>query len=86
MILPDSFQKGYIIRYSDHDELADGIIPLAAFFLLQLLLYTLGYILGKPQAQSQRFEPPALGYVVTILSVLVLLLGGMSFLLDYSLY
>jgi hypothetical protein len=84
LILPHSFRKGYIIHYSDHDEAAPGIIPLAAFLLLQLFIYILGYVLGKPQAKSQRFEPPALGYLVIILSVIVMLLGEMSFFLDYS--
>ena len=51
LILPHSFRKGYIIHYIDHDEPAPGIIPLAAFLLLQLFIYSLGYILGKPASK-----------------------------------
>ncbi len=78
-ILP-KLPKGYFIK----DEPDPGIITLIAFFGLQLIIYVLGYILGKPKAKRNRFEPPTLVYIVIITSIMVLLLSGMSFFLDYS--
>ncbi|AFZ26702.1 putative RND superfamily exporter [Cylindrospermum stagnale PCC 7417] len=79
-LLPKELQKGYILRSG---ELAPGIIEAIAFLLVLLVLYFYGYVKLQPQAKCNRFEAPALVYVTLILSIMVLLLGGMSFFLDY---
>ncbi|MBD2450013.1 patatin-like phospholipase family protein [Nostoc sp. FACHB-152] len=80
-LLPEPVRNGYI----DHsNNLAPGQIAVTAFLLVMLGVYIACYFILKPQADSNRFEAPALFYVTLILTVLVLLLSGMSFFLDYS--
>lgn len=80
-LLPKPVRRGYI---DDSNNLSPGLIAVAAFLLVMLGVYLACYIIFKPKTQHNRFEAPALFYVTLILTVLVLLLGGMSFFLDYS--
>lgn len=81
-ILPGKLQQGYI----DTDgKLTDGIVENGAFLLVLLIINFFTYFIGKPKAKPNRFEFPALLYVTVIMSGMVLLLGQMSFFLDYLL-
>ncbi|HLP88379.1 MAG TPA: patatin-like phospholipase family protein [Nostocaceae cyanobacterium] len=78
--LPINLQKGYILSSG---ELASGITEVFAFYLVLLVVYFITYNTLKPRINPRRFEAPALGYIPLILSWIVLLLGGLSFFLDY---
>lgn len=79
--LPKAAQIGYV---GMDGKIMPVIVAAMAFFSLVLIVYISGYFLLKPKAKPHRFEAPALFYVTLLFSALVLLLGAMSFFLDFS--
>lgn len=80
-IFPEKMQAGYL---GENGELSEGIATMSGFSFTTTILYLAGYYVFKPRPTSNRFEAPALFYVTLILSVMVILLGGISFFNDLS--
>jgi hypothetical protein len=69
--------------YLDNQEINPIHITGVAFLLTALLVYVVMFFLFKPRQQKDYFEAPALLYVMLIVLIFTLLLGGASFYLDY---
>ncbi|MEH1968209.1 hypothetical protein [Nostoc sp.] len=78
---PERIQRGYI---DGNSNLSYGIAGIAVFSIFLLIVYGLGYFIFKPRSISNRFEVPALFYIILILSIMVVWVGGISFFNDVS--
>ena len=85
-ILNESTRVGYI----EGNQLAPEQLPTIAFVLGVLVVYVVAGLLFSPKFKIERkvfrkFQSPALLYILILATGVILLLGGVAFLLDYFL-
>jgi hypothetical protein len=69
--------------YLNNQEISPIHITGVAFLLTAFLAYIAMFFLFKPRQEKDSFEAPALLYLMLIVSIFTLLVGGASFYLDY---
>lgn len=73
--------------YIDNGILNDNHFDALVFFIVLFAIYTIAFKLFMPSSlppERKREEPPALLYVMLLISISVLLLGSLTFFFDYS--
>ena len=80
-----SSAAGYI---NEKGYLKDNYFDAFVFFIVLLAIYIIGFTLFTPSSlppeKKKIGEPPALLYVMLLISISVLLLGNLTFFFDYS--
>lgn len=82
-ILPEQARGGYVIDTDAGVTLANGHAVLAGYLLVALLLYVVGLTLYRPTADKSNMQLPVISYVLGLLQIFSLVLGLLTFLLDY---
>ncbi|NER33648.1 MAG: patatin-like phospholipase family protein [Oscillatoria sp. SIO1A7] len=80
---------GYIYCKAENDcRLIDNHFDALVFFIVLLVIYIIGFKVFMPNSlppeKKKIQEPPALLYVMLLISISVLLLGNLTFFFDYS--
>ena len=63
--------------------MAPGHVLLSSFLLISIVLYFVGLFLYRPSRNKDRWQLPAISYVLALLQIFALLLGLLTFILDY---
>ena len=82
-LLPETARIGYLINLNESWILTDGHLVMASYLLVVSLLYLIGLFLYRPSRNKNRLQLPAISYVLGLLQIFSLLLGLLTFLLDY---
>lgn len=79
-IFPEKARAGYVDAVTG--ALANGHAVLACYMLVATLLYVVGLPLYRPRAKK-HMQLPVISYVLGLLQIFSLVLGLLTFLLDY---
>lgn len=78
-ILPSEARAGLV----EDGKLAPGHVTASAFFAVSIILYLIGLLLYRPKIKKDRWQLPALSYVLGLLLIFSFLFGLLTFILDY---
>ncbi|MDV6343306.1 hypothetical protein [Nitrosomonas sp. Is37] len=78
-ILPSEARAGLV----KDDQLTPGLVTASAFLAVSTILYLIGLLLYRPKIKKDRWQLPALSYVLGLLLIFSFLFGLLTFVLDY---
>ncbi len=80
---PEQARAGYVVNTPEGVVLANGHGVMAAYLLAALLFYVIGLFLFRPKAEKGSRQLPAISYVLGLLQTFSLILGLLTFSLDF---
>ena len=83
-ILPAAARAGYLIETASGGwVLTDGHLVMASYLLIVTALYFIGLFAYRPKGVKTGMQLPAISYVLGLLQIFSLILGLLTFLLDF---
>jgi hypothetical protein len=82
-ILPEHALAGFVAKTPNSAILADGHLAMVSYMLVSVILYFIGLGFYRPTTNKERWQLPALSYVLGLLQIFSLLLGFLTFAFDF---